>query len=137
MLNVHYFSVLKVQLGGLLFMKFKVNENRKYCVSQFICSLISIYTFHLHESFFDLMSKQTKDVKKNNQLSHIGGWRICMMLQVNFMQVFREKIYSYLKWVNRKHFIYLLWTSNIIQLYFWFKKEILEWLTVLDLWKKS
>ena len=42
-------------------MKFKVTENIKYCVSHFICSLISIYIYSFAGKLF--MSKQSKKVK--------------------------------------------------------------------------
>ena len=44
-LNVCYFFVLNVHLGDLLFMKFNATENIEYCLSHFICSKISIYTY--------------------------------------------------------------------------------------------
>ena len=62
-LNVCYFYVLNIHLGGLLFMKFNVTENIKYCLSHFICSLISICTCSSAWNLF-MMSKQTKKVKK-------------------------------------------------------------------------
>ena len=58
-LNVRYFYVLSKHLGGLLFMKFNVTENIKYCLGHFICLLIRIYTY---SSAWNLiaMSKQTE-----------------------------------------------------------------------------
>ena len=44
-------------------MKFNVTENIKYCLSHFICSLISIYTYSSAWNLF-MMSKQTEYVKK-------------------------------------------------------------------------
>ena len=87
-----YFYVLNVHLGGLIFMKFNVTEKIKYCLSHFICSLISIYTYPSAWNLF-MMSKQTKRVKKKyDKLSHIGGWRICLMLHDNFTQIFKKNI---------------------------------------------
>ena len=60
--DVRFFYVLNVHLGGLLFMKFNVTENIKYCLSHFVCSLISIYTYSSAWNLF--MSKQTEKVKK-------------------------------------------------------------------------
>ena len=51
-LNVCYFYVLNVYLGGLLFTKFNVTENMQYCVSHFICSLISIYIYLSAQNLF-------------------------------------------------------------------------------------
>ena len=113
--SVCYFYALHVHLGGLLFMIFQVTENMKHCVSHFICSLISIYTYSSLWKLF-MMSKQTKKVKKNDKLSHIGGWLMCVILHVNFTHIFRKKIYCYLNWVNCKPFIYPLWTTSINQL---------------------
>ena len=68
-----------------------LNFHVKYCLSHFICSLISIYTYPSAWNLF-IMSKQTERVKKNDKLSHIGGWRICLMLHDNFMQIFKKNI---------------------------------------------
>ena len=129
MLNVRYFYMLNLMLN--------VSENIKYCLSHFICSLISIYTCMKSAWNLFMMSKQTEKVKKNDKLGLISGWRMCIMLHVNFTKIFRKKIYCYLKWVNCKPFIYLLWTTSIFQLQFWFKNETLGWLTFLDSWNKK
>ena len=89
-LNVCYFYVLNVHLGGLLFMKFNVTENIKYCLSHFICSLISICTCSSAWNLF-MMSKQIKKVKKMiNWVVLVAD--ICVMLHVNFTQIFRKNI---------------------------------------------
>ena len=62
-LNVRYFFVLNVRLGGLLFIKFNATENIKYCLNHFICTLISIYTNSSASNLF-VMSKQNEKVKK-------------------------------------------------------------------------
>ena len=35
--------------------------------------------------------KINRKIEKIDNLSHIGGWRICVMLDVNFTQIFRRK----------------------------------------------
>ena len=35
--------------------------------------------------------KTNRKIEKIDNLSYIGGWRICAMLDVNFMQIFRRK----------------------------------------------
>ena len=113
-LNLCLLLCVKCMFKWHTFHKFNVTENIKYCLSHFICSLISIYTYSSARNLF-MTSKQTEKVKKTEKLSHIGSWIICVMLHINFIEIFR-KIYWYLKWVNYKPFIYLLWTTSIIQL---------------------
>ena len=71
-------------------MKFNVTQNMKYCLSHFIYPLISIYTYSSAWNFF-MMSKQTEYVKKNDNLSYIGAWRICIMLHGDFTHIFKKK----------------------------------------------
>ena len=92
-LNVCYFYVLKLCLGGLPFMKFKVTENIKYCLSHFLCSLIIIYTYSSAWNLF-MMLQQTEKWKK------LISWVILVadiyiyiyiMLHIKFTQIFRKK----------------------------------------------
>ena len=39
--------------------------------------------------FYDVKTNQKSE--KTDKLSHIGGWRICIMLNINFTQIFRKK----------------------------------------------
>ena len=41
------------------------------------------------KSFYDVKTNQKSE--KIDKLSHIGGWCICVMLHVNFTQIFRKK----------------------------------------------
>ena len=50
-LNVHYLYVLIVRLGGLLFMKFKMSGNIKFCLSHFLAHWLAFTHIHLHEIF--------------------------------------------------------------------------------------
>ena len=138
MLNVRYFYILNAHLGGLLFMTFNVTENIKYCLSHFLCSLISIYTYSSAWNLF-MTSKQTEKVKKNDKWVILVADVYAHILQCYrlILHTFSEKKYWYLKWVNCKPFIYLLWTTSIFQLQFWFKNETLGWLTFLDSWNKK
>ena len=43
------------------------------------------------KSFYDVKTNR-KSEKKNDKLSHIGGWRICLMLHNNFTQIFKKNI---------------------------------------------
>ena len=45
------------------------------------------------KSFYDV--KTSRKSEKIDKLSHIGGWRICVMLRVNFTQIFRKNILIY------------------------------------------
>ena len=112
MLDVYNFCMLNVHLGVLLFMKFNVTENKQYGISHFICSLISIYTYSSWWNLF-IRSKKKLKLNKNDKLTHIGGWRICIMQHIDFGLFFGKKTSWYLKWVNYKLFIYLLWTISI------------------------
>ena len=85
-LNVRYFNMLNVYLGGLLFMKFNVAENIRYCLSHFICLLISIYTNSFAWNLFICQNKPKK--WEIDKLSHIGGRHICIMLPLNLTPFF-------------------------------------------------
>ena len=81
-------------------MKFNVTQNMKYCLSHFIYPLISIYTYSSAWNFF-MMSKQTEYVKKNDNLSYIGAWRICIMLHGDFTHIFKKKRKILISQVNQ------------------------------------
>ena len=98
-LNVCYFYVLNVHLGGLLFMKFNVTENIKYFLSHFIYSLISIYTYSSAWNLF-MISKQIEELKT------LIIWVILVadvyaLCYTVILRTFSKKIiYWYLKWIN-------------------------------------
>ena len=96
------------------------------------CSLISIYTYSSAWNLF--MSKQTEKVKKlKNWVILVAD--IYIQCYALILQKFSEKKkYWYLNWVNCKPFIYLLWSTSIIQLHFWFKNGTFGWLTFPDSW---
>ena len=98
-LNVCYFYVLNVHLGGLLFMKFNVTENIKYFLSHFIYSLISIYTYSSAWNLF-MISKQIEELKTLIiwVILVADVYALCYTL---ILCTFSKKyIYWYLKWIN-------------------------------------
>ena len=114
--NVRYFYVLNVHLDGLLFMKFHVTEKIKYCLSHFICSFISIYTYSSVLKLF-MMLKQTKKVKKLiNWVILVADVYVCytLMLRVNFTQIFRKKYIDMLS----ESAVSLLFISSELQVKF-------------------
>ena len=98
-LNICYFYVLNVHLGGLLFMKFNVTENIKYFLSHFIYSLTSIYTYSSAWNLF-MISKQIEELKT------LIIWVILVadvytLCYTVILHTFSKKIiYWYLKWIN-------------------------------------
>ena len=105
-LNVRYFNMLNVYLGGLLFMKFNVTENMRYCLSHFICLLISIYTNSFAWNLFICQNKPKK--WKIDKLSHIGGRHICIMLPLN-LTPFCFKKYWYFKESTEVFYLFTLY----------------------------
>ena len=93
LLNVYNFYVLHVHLGGLLFMKFNVTEKKTGWYKPLyllIGTNLRIFTFM--NFFYDVKTNLKLKKKMINWVIYIGGWRICIMLDIDFTQFFRKNI---------------------------------------------